>query len=49
MLYLADAMARQNDKMEKAYRKIAAEISEDEVRQTVNTLGKIRAIIKDTE
>ena len=42
-----DAMDLQNNKMEKAYQKIMSEISEDDMRQTVNTLGKIREIIKE--
>ena len=43
-----DAMKRQYDKMEKAYEKITAEISDDEIRQAVSTLGKIREIIKES-
>ena len=44
-----EAMQRQNDKMEKAYRKISSEISEDEILQAVTTLGKIREIIKTVD
>ena len=41
-----EAMAQQNDKMVKAYRKISSEISEDEIMQAITTLGKIREIVK---
>ena len=41
-----EAMAHQNDKMVKAYRKISSEISEDEIKQAITTLGKIREIVK---
>ena len=44
-----DAMAHQYEKMEKAYQKIATDISDDEIRQTVSTLGKIREIIKEVD
>ena len=43
-----EAMKRQNEIMEKAYQRIVSEISEDEMVQTVATLGKIREIIKET-
>ena len=41
-----EAMARQNEIMEKAYQKILSDISDDEIKQTISTLGKIREIIK---
>ena len=41
-----DAMARQNERMEKAYQRILSEVSDDEMMQAVATLGKIREIIK---
>lgn len=44
-----DAMARQNEKMEKAYAKITSEIPGDEMMATVATLGKIREIIKTVD
>ena len=44
-----EAMQRQNEKMEKAYRKISSELSEDEMAQAVTTLGKIRDIIKTVD
>ncbi len=44
-----EAMANQYDKMEKAYHKIFSEISNEEMMQTVSTLGKIREIIKEID
>ena len=41
-----DAMARQNERMKKAYQRILSEVSDDEMMQAVATLGKIREIIK---
>ena len=41
-----DAMERQNEFMEKAYRQIMDEIPEEELRQTMRTLGKMREILK---
>ena len=43
-----DAMAHQNEKMGKAYQRILSEIPDDEMAQTVATLGKIREIIRQT-
>ena len=41
-----DAMAHQHEKMERVYKMISSEISNDDMSQTVATLGKIREIIK---
>ena len=42
-----EAMAKQNEKMTKAYQKITDEISNDELHRTIATLEKIREIIKE--